>query len=77
MFAKDGETYQEICKKGSPGQYKTALTGSDELQSKVENGVSQAMYGAYKTAYQQLNAEAYAQAGKSDGTGSGCKGICR
>lgn len=48
------------------GQYKTALTGSDELQSKVENGVSQAMYGAYKTAYQQLNAEAYAQAGKSD-----------
>ena len=65
MFAKDGETYQEIAKKAA-GQYKTALTGSDELQSKVENGVSQAMYGAYKTAYQQLNAEAYAQAGKSD-----------
>ena len=65
MFAKDGETYQEIAKKAA-GQYKTALTGSDELQSKVENGVNQAMYGAYKTAYQQLNAEAYAQAGKSD-----------
>lgn len=65
MFAKDGETYQEIAKKAA-GQYKTALTGSDELQSKVENGVNQAMYGAYKTVYQQLNAEAYAQAGKSD-----------
>ncbi|WP_288620484.1 hypothetical protein [uncultured Eubacterium sp.] len=65
MFAKDGETYQEIAKQAA-GQYKTALIGSDELQSKVERGVSQAMYGAYKTAYQQLNAEAYAQAGKSD-----------
>ena len=59
------DAYQEIAKKAA-GQYKTALTGSDEIQSKVENGVSQAMYGAYKTAYQQLNAEAYAQAGKSD-----------
>ena len=65
MFAKDGETYQGIAKQAA-GQYKAALTGSEELQSKVENGVSQAMYGAYKTAYQQLNAEAYAQAGKSD-----------
>lgn len=65
MFAKDGETYQNIAKQAA-GQYKAALTGSDELQSKVESGVSQAMYGAYKAAYQQLNAEAYAQAGKSD-----------
>ncbi|WP_294787695.1 hypothetical protein [uncultured Eubacterium sp.] len=64
MFAKDGETYQGIAQQAA-GQYKAALTGSDELQTKVENGVSQAMYGAYKAAYQQLNAQAYAAAGKS------------
>ena len=64
MFAKDGETYQGIAQQAA-AQYKGALTGSSELQSKVESGVSQAMYGAYKAAYQQLNAQAYAAAGKS------------
>ena len=42
MFAKDGETYQGIAQQAA-GQYKAALTGSNELQTKVENGVSQAM----------------------------------
>lgn len=58
MFAKDGETYQGIAQQAA-GQYKAALTGSDELQTKVENGVSQAMYGAYVAAYKQLNYAAY------------------
>lgn len=62
MFAKDGETYQGIAQQAA-GQYKAALTGSDELQTKVENGVSQAMYGAYAAAYKQLNYAAYEAAG--------------
>lgn len=33
---------------------------------KLRMVLARPMYGAYKTAYQQLNAEAYAQAGKSD-----------
>ncbi len=63
IFAKDGETYQGITQQAA-GQYKAALTGSDELQTKVENGVSQAMYGAYVAAYKQLNYVAYEAAGK-------------
>ena len=62
MFAKDGETYQGIAQQAA-GQYKAALNGSDELQTKVENGVSQAMYGAYAAAYKQLNYAAYEAAG--------------
>ncbi len=65
MFAKDGETYQGIAQQAA-GQYKAALTGSDELQAKVENGVSQAMYGAYVAAYKQLNYAEYQAAGKLD-----------
>ena len=65
MFAKDGETYQGIAQQAA-GQYKAALTGSDELQAKVENGVSQAMYGAYAAAYKQLNYADYQAAGKLD-----------
>lgn len=65
MFAKDGETYQSIAQQAA-GQYKAALTGSDELQAKVENGVSQAMYGAYAAAYKQLNYADYQAAGKLD-----------
>ena len=65
MFAKDGETYQGIAQQAA-GQYKAALTGSDELQTKVENGVSQAMYGAYAAAYKQLNYADYQAAGKLD-----------
>lgn len=65
MFAKDGETYQGIAQQAA-GQYKAALTGSDELQAKVENGVSQAMYGAYVAAYKQLNYADYQAAGKLD-----------
>ena len=44
MFAKDGETYQGIAQQAA-GQYKAALTGSDELQAKVENGVSRPCMG--------------------------------
>ena len=65
MFAKDGETYQEIAQQAA-GQYKTALTGSSELKGKVEDGVSQAMYGAYVASYKQLNYDAYKNAGILD-----------
>ena len=65
MFAKDGETYQGIAQQAA-GQYKDALTGSSELQGKVESGISQAMSGAYVAAYKQLNYEAYKAAGKLD-----------
>ena len=65
MFAKDGETYQGIAQQAA-GQYKTALTGSSELKGKVEDGVSQAMYGAYVASYKQLNYDAYKNAGILD-----------
>jgi putative membrane protein len=65
MFATDGETYQGI-KQQAAGQYKAAMTGSSELKTSVESGVSQAMYGAYVAAYQQLNAQTYAAAGKTN-----------
>ena len=65
MFAKDGETYQGIAQQAA-GQYKDALTGSSELKGKVEDGVSQAMYGAYVASYKQLNYDAYKNAGILD-----------
>lgn len=65
MFAKDGETYQGIAQQAA-GQYKDALTGSSELKGKVEDGVSQAMYGAYVASYKQLNYDTYEKAGILD-----------
>lgn len=65
MFAKDGETYQGIAQQAA-GQYKEALTGSSELKGKVEDGVSQAMYGAYVASYKQLNYDTYEKAGILD-----------
>lgn len=61
MFAADGETYQGI-KQQAASQYETAMKNSSELQGSVENGVSQAMYGAYEAAYKQLNGANYADA---------------
>lgn len=59
MFAETGETYQGI-KQQAASQYETAMKNSSELQGSVENGVSQAMYGAYEAAYKQLNTDRYA-----------------
>lgn len=65
MFAADGETYQDI-KQQAASQYEAAMKNSAELQSSVENGVGQAMYGAYEASYKQLNRENYAAAGKTE-----------
>lgn len=59
MFAEDGETYQGI-RQQAASQYETAMKNSSELQGSVENGVSQAMYGAYEAAYKQLMGGNYA-----------------